>query len=604
MNGTARPPIRRFLHALVACALAGVATLPAGPVAAGSASPADDPLLDGPGGLCGPARGGQPALLKALILAKTETTPFQPAPMKAAGGDVPLFEGLGQTVVQDRHPRGEGAGLFRPGLPLAWAFNHAEAQRAFRGPGARSRLRHVLLGRGLVLGPQHQRSDGGGGQRAALWPRSRRRGAWRRGRRRTRTRADRRTAKRYAPTPRPTARRWTAAYADAMRAVPRAIPAETRCWRCRRCPDGPAALGLLGGPEASKPKGAPGATIVGALETVLARRTRCIPVRSTSTSTRLRPPTGRNARAARGRLAALMPGAGHIVHMPAHIWYRSAGTAKPGGQPRRHCRSTRRTSARRREPALPGVFPHNVHFVMVSALMAGDGPTAVEAATRLAAADPARWQSALCPASRSPWPPRPMSRMPASPTPEVILALPAPAAEFPFIRAHWHYARGEALARQGEAEGRAEEAAAIRALLTAPAIAALPAQGRPGAGDAEHRRAGGGGAGGAGARRPRRRVRLLTEAALHPGPAALHGATLLVLPGAAVAGRCAPGAGPHRRGGGGVPRGAAQVPNNGWALAGLAEVYRRKGDAKGEASARKAYARTWFGGQAPDIAKL
>ncbi len=44
--------------------------------------------------------------------------------------------------------------------------------------------------------------------------------------------------------------------------------------------------------------------------------------------------------------------------------------------------------------------------------------------------------------------------------------------------------------------------------------------------------------------------------------------------------------------------------NNGWALAGLAEVYKRKGDAKAEASARKAYGRAWLGGAAPDIARL
>jgi len=39
-------------------------------------------------------------------------------------------------------------------------------------------------------------------------------------------------------------------------------------------------------------------------------------------------------------------------------------------------------------------------------------------------------------------------------------------------------------------------------------------------------------------------------------------------------------------------------------LAGLAEVYKRKGDAKAEAAARQAYARAWFGGAAPDIARL
>jgi len=48
----------------------------------------------------------------------------------------------------------------------------------------------------------------------------------------------------------------------------------------------------------------------------------------------------------------------------------------------------------------------------------------------------------------------------------------------------------------------------------------------------------------------------------------------------------------------------ARVRGNGWTLAGLAETYRRKGDAKAEAATRKAYERAWFGAKAPDIAKL
>jgi Tfp pilus assembly protein PilF len=48
----------------------------------------------------------------------------------------------------------------------------------------------------------------------------------------------------------------------------------------------------------------------------------------------------------------------------------------------------------------------------------------------------------------------------------------------------------------------------------------------------------------------------------------------------------------------------SRVRSNGWALAGLAEVYKRKGDAKSEALARKAYAQAWLGGAAPDVGRL
>lgn len=48
-----------------------------------------------------------------------------------------------------------------------------------------------------------------------------------------------------------------------------------------------------------------------------------------------------------------------------------------------------------------------------------------------------------------------------------------------------------------------------------------------------------------------------------------------------------------------------RVRNNGWALAGLVEVERKKGDAAAERAARKAYERAWFGPHGgPDLAAL
>ena len=53
-------------------------------------------------------------------------------------------------------------------------------------------------------------------------------------------------------------------------------------------------------------------------------------------------------------------------------------------------------------------------------------------------------------------------------------------------------------------------------------------------------------------------------------------------------------------------RGAlARQRGSAFALAGLAEVYKRKGDAKGERAARSAYAKAWSGPRAgPDLARL
>ena len=49
----------------------------------------------------------------------------------------------------------------------------------------------------------------------------------------------------------------------------------------------------------------------------------------------------------------------------------------------------------------------------------------------------------------------------------------------------------------------------------------------------------------------------------------------------------------------------ARVRNNGWALAGLAETYKRKGDAAGEKAAQRAFAKAWFGAPGgPPLAAL
>ena len=147
-------------------------------------------------------------------------------------------------------------------------------------------------------------------------------------------------------------------------------------------------------PGGVTPKGR-GAEIVSHLETVLKRNPTHpgaihLYIHAVEAST-----TPERALPHADRLAALMPGAGHIVHMPAHIYYRV-------GQYRARSTSTSARSAVderyfRSSPSDPlykcAYYPHNVHFVMVSAQMGGDGATAVAAAKKLDAACPPSWRS-------------------------------------------------------------------------------------------------------------------------------------------------------------------------------------------------------------------
>ena len=79
------------------------------------------------------------------------------------------------------------------------------------------------------------------------------------------------------------------------------------------------------------------------------------------------------------RLAALMPGAGHIVHMPSHIYHR-LGRYLDSLEANRAASSVdekyiAQTGAMGVYPV--GYYSHNVHFVLISAQQLGDRDTLV-----------------------------------------------------------------------------------------------------------------------------------------------------------------------------------------------------------------------------------
>ena len=156
-----RSPLRRLALALAAAGLllAGLAFVDRqglGTTARSGADPTFDPLLDSGGApTCGPlgSIAGQPRLLLAAVT-KTETLPFQPQPMQAAGGEVPIYRDLGSLAfrITTKSPRAQT--YFNQGLRLSFAFNHAEAQRAFQtAQKADPDCAACFWGEALILGP-------------------------------------------------------------------------------------------------------------------------------------------------------------------------------------------------------------------------------------------------------------------------------------------------------------------------------------------------------------------------------------------------------------------------------------------------------------------
>ena len=147
-------------------------------------------------------------------------------------------------------------------------------------------------------------------------------------------------------------------------------------------------------------------------------------------------PNPQKAEAAADRLYPLAPGAGHLVHMPAHIYYR-LGRWKDSMR-------VNIDAARADEAYIKasgdrglvryGYYPHNVHFLVTSAQMAGDMKTAIVEARRLSQIlDPETsaqiaWIQAI------------------NAAPGQVLAMKEPDKRLPYVAAMRHYARATAYA--------------------------------------------------------------------------------------------------------------------------------------------------------------
>lgn len=314
-------------------------------------------------------------------------------------------------------------------------------------------------------------------------------------------------------------------------------------------------------------------------------------------------------RAAAGaeRLASLAPGAGHLVHMPAHTWFR-IGRFRESLEANVEAVKVDQEYLEEAGDAASviyryGYYPHNVHFVLTSAQMAGDGATALKAADDLDAALPIEM------ADNEGW----VQLIKAAPLfarvqfgdEEVLKAILADETEraLPFIKAARIYARGEAAARLGRADEARREAEALAALDEATDWeSAIP--GMPGAAvvDIMHetvlgRAALAEGDTGAAVEHFGRATEM--QAALpylEPPfwyyPARQSYAAALLADGQA------------ERAEQEFFATLVESPDNGWAYWGLAEARKAQGDSAGAEGARAMWQQAWIGDGEPELAGL
>ena len=401
-------------------------------------------------------------LIATLLLAAGAHGATASAPNQA----VPLFDDLGSYHRAISTKKAAAQKYFDQGLRLTYGFNHDEAERAFREAARLDPACAICWwGVGLTLGPninlpidpeRNTKAVEAVAKAKAIAPAA--------GVERALIDA---LAVRYSADPAADRAKLDQAYADAMGAVQKKFPADDdvttlyaeammdlRPWKFWT-PDGKPAPGTL--------------DIVSTLERVLKRN----PTHPGANhyyihATEASPNPGRASASAK-RLETLVPGAGHLVHMPAHVYMRTGNYA---GASEANAKAAAVDEKYIKAYNVTGVYPlmyytHNLQFLAASAAMEGRSVVSRDAAKKTTAI--------AAPLAKD----MPMAEF-LVPFEmyfalrfefwDEVLAMPQPDSALPTATALWHFGRGVAFAEQHKfAEAEAEKR------LFAAAVAKVPA---------------------------------------------------------------------------------------------------------------------------------
>ena len=507
----------------------------------------------------------------------------------------PLVEGLGAVRYPITTANSRAQAYFNQGLALAYGFNHDAAVRAFRAAQALDPdCAMCFWGEAIVRGPNINAPmdpDANANTLAAL---NRAMALRQRASEREQALIEA-LASRYSADPKADRAALDQAYADTMDKVAQRFPSDDD-------------IGVLAAEAAMNtqpwdywesdgrtPKGRIGPTIA-KIEQVLARSPNHPQAIHLYIHLLEASATPQRAEAAADRLASpLVPAAGHLVHMPGHLYYR---LGRFRDSIRVNVAAAEADEAYLRTADDKGIYrygyyPHNVHFIVASAQMGGDKATAIEQARRLqkvlgvdvALAMP--WVQAIWAA--------PYFAHAQFSAPEEILAQPAPDTRMPYVTGMRHYSRAIAYALRRDAAGVERELTALRTIREKTDFGAMTSGGVP-APDllhlAEHVARG-----------------RLAFARGRPADAIGHYRAAIAIedripymepPYWYYPVRQSLGAAQLASGDAAGARqtfleSLARSPNNGWALYGLAEAQRRLGERIGRQSTIAALRKAWMG---------
>jgi tetratricopeptide (TPR) repeat protein len=378
------------------------------------------------------------------------------------GALAPRLQNLGNHVFPVSTRNRDAQRFMNQGLNLAYAFNHAEARRAFREAARLDpELAMAYWGQALVLGPNINASMDSNEEPAAYELIQKAISLKGRATAREQAYIDA-LAQRYSGRAEDRRPR-DEAYATAMRAMHRRFPQDLdatmlyvesmmdlRPW------------GYWQG-DGRPHEGT--AEIVALTEQMLARNPRHPGALHMYIHLMESTSTPEKAERAADTLLTLMPAAGHMVHMPGHIYQRVGRYADAIRSNQLAIAADEDYIAQCRAQGIypTGYYPHNIHFLWFAATFDGQSRLAIDSARALAAKiDDEALKAAPMTAGFRLVPYYALTRFGRW---EEMLREPEPPANA-VLRAAWHYTRGLSLVATGRADQAESELSALRTLMS------------------------------------------------------------------------------------------------------------------------------------------
>jgi tetratricopeptide (TPR) repeat protein len=173
------------------------------------------------------------------------------------------------------------------------------------------------------------------------------------------------------------------------------------------------------------------------------------------------------------RLMTLFPNAGHLVHMPSHIYIR---TGRYHDAVLSNQKGIKADNAYLAQTKAQGIYPlaykpHNHHFLWFAALLTGQSKIALDAANQTAKVDPKLLGEGELAGALQHYSVIPLFTLVRFGQWDKILATPT--LTHPYPKGIWHYAQGMAFLSKGQATQATQELTQLQTIAANPALKEL-----------------------------------------------------------------------------------------------------------------------------------